>query len=193
MQFENVDDVESRESNSLQHDELQVLRELRPIDHSDDRLRGVRSVTADAVDEHSVEPASGKDCSDDGNVASMRSRKWGVVESSHMRQSFGANLYFTFVPAGTDGSTLRSDGSPPIEAASTIPFDSMPISFAGCRFATITTFLPTNSSGVYLVAMPATSVRSFSPSNPVILISFFDFSTFSAARISATRRSISMH
>src|SRR5437867_10254858 len=91
MQFENVDDVESRERDSLQHDELQVLRELRPVDHSDDCLRGVRSVTSDAVDEHAVEPASGKDCSDDGNIASMRSRKWGVIESGNMRQSFGAH------------------------------------------------------------------------------------------------------
>ena len=45
------------------------------------------------------------------------------------KRDFG--IHFTFVPAGTDASTLSSDGSPPIEAASTMPFDSMPISFAG--------------------------------------------------------------
>lgn len=55
--------------------------------------------------------------------------------------------HFTFVPAGTLGSTLSRLGSPSIDAASTIPFDSTPISLAGCRFATITTFLPTRSSG----------------------------------------------
>src|SRR5687768_15746115 len=36
----------------------------------------------------------------------------------------------TFVPAGTLGSTFTRLGSPSIEAASTIPFDSTPISVA---------------------------------------------------------------
>src|SRR5687767_14303204 len=66
----------------------------------------------------------------------------------------------TFVPAGTLGSTLIRLGSPSIDAASTMPFDSTPINVAGCRFATITTFRPTSSSGVYFVPMPATIVRS---------------------------------
>ena len=58
--------------------------------------------------------------------------------------------HFTFVPEGTDGSTARSDGSPVpgSEAARTIPFDSIPISFAGRRFATTTTFRPTSCSAV---------------------------------------------
>jgi hypothetical protein len=29
------------------------------------------------------------------------------------------------------------DGSPSIDAASTMPFDSMPINMTGCRFATL--------------------------------------------------------
>ena len=85
--------------------------------------------------------------------------------------------HLTFVPAGTFGSTLNSDGSPSIDAASTIPFDSIPISLAGSRFATMTIFRPTTSPGVYFVAMPATIVRSSSPVKIVILISFFDFGT----------------
>jgi len=43
---------------------------------------------------------------------------------------------------------------------------------------------------VYLAAIPATIVRSSSPVETVIFISFFDFGTRSAARTSATRRSI---
>ena len=60
-------------------------------------------------------------------------------------------------------------------------------------FATMTILRPTSSSGEYFVAMPATIVRSSSPVNTVSFISFFDFSTRSAARTSATRRSISMN
>ena len=44
-------------------------------------------------------------------------------------------------------------------AASTMPFDSMPISFAGLRFATMATCRPTSASASYASAMPATSVR----------------------------------
>jgi hypothetical protein len=51
-----------------------------------------------------------------------------------MRHYYCGNLiicYFTFVPAGTLGSTAISEGSPSIDAARTMPFDSTPISFAG--------------------------------------------------------------
>ena len=45
-------------------------------------------------------------------------------------------------------STVTSTGFPPSGlAASTMPFDSMPISFAGFRLATITIVLPTSASG----------------------------------------------
>ncbi len=53
----------------------------------------------------------------------------------------------TLVP-GVAGSALRTIGPPPSGlAASTIPFDSIPISLAGLRFATMTTVLPTRASG----------------------------------------------
>ena len=44
-------------------------------------------------------------------------------------------------------------------AASTMPFDSMPISFAGFRLATMATWRPTSASASYASAMPATIVR----------------------------------
>ena len=58
--------------------------------------------------------------------------------------------YLTFAPEGTDGSTMRSEGSPVSGsvAARIMPFDSTPMSFAGARFATKTNFLPTSCSGV---------------------------------------------
>ena len=47
-----------------------------------------------------------------------------------------------------DGSTATRVGRPPsVLAASTIPFDSMPISFAGFRLATMTIVRPTSCSG----------------------------------------------
>ena len=62
----------------------------------------------------------------------------------------GREGYFTLVPDGTEGSTVRSEGSPVpgSEAARIIPFDSIPISLAGARFATKTNFLPTSCSAV---------------------------------------------
>ena len=56
-------------------------------------------------------------------------------------------VYGHAVP-GVGGSTSRAIGLPPSGlAASTMPFDSMPISFAGFRLATITTVRPTSASG----------------------------------------------
>ena len=55
--------------------------------------------------------------------------------------------YFTFVPGGTSASNVQSTALPSSDAASTIPNDSTPMSFAGFRFATRTTFLPTSDSG----------------------------------------------
>src|SRR6185503_5974042 len=55
--------------------------------------------------------------------------------------------HVTFAPGGRSRSSERTDSFPPIDAASTMPFDSMPISFAASRLATMTTFLPTRSAG----------------------------------------------
>ena len=49
---------------------------------------------------------------------------------------------------GAMPSTLTSAGGPPSTlAASTMPFDSIPINFAGFRLATTTTVFPTSASG----------------------------------------------
>ena len=54
----------------------------------------------------------------------------------------------TRAPAGTGSSKLTRIGlPPPTLAASTMPFDSMPISFAGLRLATMTIVRPTSCSG----------------------------------------------
>ena len=60
------------------------------------------------------------------------------------------NAYFTLLPAGTGPSgvtTLTSLGSPVVDAASSIPFDMTPRSFAGFRLVTTTICLPMSSSG----------------------------------------------
>src|SRR5688572_4556059 len=55
--------------------------------------------------------------------------------------------HLTRVPGGTSPSNATSVGLPPSGlAASTIPFDSMPISFAGFRLKTIAIVRPTNCS-----------------------------------------------
>ena len=82
--------------------------------------------------------------------ASVRGHLEVAVQSASDRSSPRLVTYFTMLPGGTSAGTSRSDGSPvsPTVAASTIPFDSTPMSLAGFRFATITTtFLPTSASG----------------------------------------------
>src|SRR5207245_5965833 len=154
MQLENVHDIESSQRDSLQHHELQMLHEFRISDHADQSPRAVRSVAPHAIDEHSVQPASRKDSSHDRDVSAMRADERRIIKADDMGEP-----HFTFVPAGTLASTLSSDGSPPIEAASTMPFDSMPISFAGWSLATITTWRTTSASGDASGPIPATSVR----------------------------------
>ena|SRR5436305_13706981 len=56
--------------------------------------------------------------------------------------------HLTCVPLGTWAAGWSRTGLPSSEAASTIPCDSTPISFAGWRFATTITCLPTSSSGL---------------------------------------------
>jgi len=64
-----------------------------------------------------------------------------AVRIDHERQR-------TRVPGGTSASKLTSVGLPPsVLAASTMPFDSIPISFAGLRLNTITIVRPTSASG----------------------------------------------
>ena len=56
--------------------------------------------------------------------------------------------HLTRVPFGTWAPGWSRTGLPSSEAARIIPCDSTPISFAGWRFATTTTCLPTRSSGL---------------------------------------------
>src|ERR1700674_1940370 len=72
--------------------------------------------------------------------------------------------YFNLVPTGTSSRKPASTAFPPSgDAATIIPFDSSPRSFLGARLATITTFLPINSSGAYDSAIPATTCRTSVP------------------------------
>ena len=75
-------------------------------------------------------------------------------------------------------------------AAHIMPLDSTPQSFTGFRFATIMTFLPMRSSGLYHCAMPDTTCLPPKPSSSCKQSSFFDFLTFSHSFTSATRRSL---
>ena len=90
-------------------------------------------------------------------------------------------------------SNVTTVGLPPSGlAASTMPFDSIPISFAGFRLNTTTTVLPTSDSGSYASAMPATSVRCSDPTSTWSFSNRLDFGTRSAARTTATRSSTFM-
>src|SRR5262249_21335697 len=76
----------------------------------------------------------------------------------------------TRLPGGGGVTKAMSSGSPPSGLAARImPFDSMPISVAGLRFATMTTERPMRASGSYASAMPATSVRCSKPRSTLSL------------------------
>src|SRR5262249_10849910 len=63
-------------------------------------------------------------------------------------------------PTGPSSRNPASTGGPPSRDAATImPFDSIPRSFLGWRLATMTTLRPTIFSGAYCSAIPATMVR----------------------------------
>ena len=57
--------------------------------------------------------------------------------------------HLTLAPFGIDGSAKITLASFPTSAASSIPCDSTPRSFAGTRFATRIIFFPMRSSGLY--------------------------------------------
>src|SRR5258706_7609689 len=105
-------------------------------------------------------------------------------------ESGAAGRHRTRVPGSGGVSNPTSIGFPPSAlAASTMPFDSKPIRFAGFKLKTMTTVRPTSASGSYASAMPATSVRCSVPTSTCSLISLFDLGTRSAASTFATRSS----
>ena len=118
--------------------------------------------------------------------------------SAKARRPGGSGCRSSLEYSGAPGAespdrSRRATGLPPSGlAASTMPFDSMPISFAGFRLKTITIVRPTSASGSYASAMPATSVRCSVPTSTISLTSFREFGTFSAASTLATRSSTFM-
>ena len=65
--------------------------------------------------------------------------------------------YLRREPTSTGSMKVARTGVPPSDAATIIPFDSIPISFVGFRLATTTTRRPGRSSGGYSLAIPATT------------------------------------
>jgi len=93
-----------------------------------------------------------------GSKDAERRRYAGRSRPGHHRIEIGGELFaremamrinhLTLVPGEISWSNPTSTGLPPSGlAASTIPFDSMPINFAGFRLNTMTTVRPTNASG----------------------------------------------
>src|SRR5437867_912569 len=74
-----------------------------------------------------------------------------------------ATGYLIFDPRGTSSMVVRRAVTSWSPAASTMPWDSTPISFAGFKLATMTMRFPSISSGVYFVPMPATIWRCSAP------------------------------
>ena len=80
-------------------------------------------------------------------------RRWTGHETSGRarRRRAGYRTYCeTFAPGGRSRSSARSASVSPAEPARTMPFDSTPISVAGSRFATTTTFRPPDPGPVVL-------------------------------------------
>src|SRR5580704_9844620 len=110
-----------------------------------------------------------------------------------LSEAVGAKLgraYFNLAPTGTSSRNPASTGFPSSsDAATIIPFDSSPRIFRGARFATITTFRPTNASGAYASAIPASTCRTSVPISISSRKSLSDFGTRSATLTSPTRNS----
>src|SRR5690348_7209971 len=64
--------------------------------------------------------------------------------------------HLTFVPGSTSSRKVANPRTSLSPAASTMPCDSIPISLAGFKLATITIVLPTSISGSYRLPIPAT-------------------------------------
>src|SRR5262249_30620712 len=129
-------------------------------------------------------------CGDGADGSEEEGEKAGEAAGAQARPE---RHHLTRVPGSGGASNPTSIGLPPsVLAARTIPFDSIPISFAGFRLKTTTTVRPTSASGSYASAMPATSVRCSLPTSTWSLISLLDFGTRSAASTFATRSSTFM-
>src|SRR5207244_4944692 len=89
--------------------------------------------------------------------------------------------HFTRAPGGRSRSGVTTASRSPADPASTMPWDSIPMSLAASRLATSTNFLPTSSPGGECSAVPAATVRWGSPSDSVSLERFFDLGTVSDA------------
>src|SRR5437588_11633457 len=118
---------------------------------SDSRLQILRSVTG--ADRHQILHSRRPRPFDDGHSISG--------ELLVVQMAVGIDQpHFNRAPTGASSRKPASIGFPPSsEAATIIPLDVMPRSLRGCKFATMTTFLPSNCCGVYASAMPATIVR----------------------------------
>ena len=76
-----------------------------------------------------------------------------LVALRHLEDDVHGELhepYCILAPAGRSRSRVRRARRPSLDPARTIPFDSTPISLAGWRLATTTTFLPRVGRGVVL-------------------------------------------
>src|SRR5262249_43944652 len=67
--------------------------------------------------------------------------------------------YFTSVPGFTAPGSTSESSLPPEPAANSIPWERIPRTVFGFRFANTTTVRPITCSGRYASAMPATIVR----------------------------------
>ena len=87
---------------------------------------------------------------DAGVAARVRSLRRGRrrIRSLSRWQWESISIHFSRAPTGTSSRNPASTGLPPSsEAATIMPFDSMPRSLRGCRLATITTLRPISCSG----------------------------------------------
>src|SRR6185503_16268551 len=94
----------------------------------------------------------------------------------------GKPLHLTFVPGSTSSRKVANPRTSLSPAASTMPCDSMPMSLAGFRLATMTIVLPISESGSYRLPIPATIWRCSVPSETWSFNSFSDFGTRSALK-----------
>lgn len=133
-----------------------ITQKGKPIKEGED-LRNCRLPSADfrlSRCEHPAlypaDPLTKSNFSRDHHGRNSQNVKKNAIDSDGMRLLWNCwKSYLIPAPLSKSAFTVSTASFPVLSlAARSIPFDSCPISFAGCRLVTMTIILPTKSSGL---------------------------------------------
>ncbi len=93
MQRREIDDIEARHRDALEHDHLRLGVEAGAADHRGDRGRGVPPVAPDTGGEDALEAQPRKDGPDDLHVAAVVAGERRVVDPDDVREAWSAGRH----------------------------------------------------------------------------------------------------